>query len=136
MEDRATKANHDTLVRQTEERIALYSRVPPPRGLLPINVQPFNICNNIPSNLEIREVVRELQNGRAAGAMGLQAEHIKVWLQDVVQEEKEQSIVGRGNKWRIFVQLMQTIWEHGCVPEQMTWEIIVLLPKGGAITVG
>ncbi len=76
-------------------------------------------------------MVRELQNGRAAGATGLQAEHIKVWLQDVVQEEKEQSIVGRSNKWHIFVKLMQTIGEHGCMPEQMTWEIIILLPKGG-----
>jgi hypothetical protein len=117
VEDRAPKASHDTLVQQTEERTALYSCVPPPGGPLPINVQPFDICNDIPSNLEIREVVRELQNGRAAGATGLQAEHIKVWLQDVVQEEKEQSIVGRGNKWHIFVKLMQTIWEHGCVPE-------------------
>ncbi len=98
VEDRAPKASHNTLVQQTEERIALYSRVPPPRGPLPINVQPFDICNDIPSNLEIREVVRELRNRRAAGATGLQAEHIKVWLQDVVQEEKEQSIVGRGNK--------------------------------------
>jgi hypothetical protein len=39
--------------------------------------------------------------------------------------------VGRGNEWRIFVKLMQTIWEHGCMPEQMAWEFIVLLPKGG-----
>ncbi len=46
----APKASHDTLVQQTEERIALYSRVPPPGGVLPINVQPFDICNNIPSN--------------------------------------------------------------------------------------
>jgi hypothetical protein len=45
--------------------------------------------------------------------------------------------VGRGNKWHIFVKLMQTIWEHGCMLEQMTWEIIILLPKGGgAIIVG
>ncbi len=131
VEDHAPKANHNMLVQQTEERIALHSRVPPPRGPLPINVQPFDICNDIPSNLEIREVVRELRNGRATGAMGLQAEHIKVWLRDVVQEEKEQLIVGRGDKWHIFVKLMQTIWERGCVPEQMTWEIILLLPKRG-----
>jgi hypothetical protein len=39
--------------------------------------------------------------------------------------------VGRGNKWHFFVKLMQTIWERGCVPEEMTLEIIVLLPKGG-----
>jgi hypothetical protein len=47
------------------------------------------------------------------------------------QEEKEQSIEGQSYKWCIFVKLMQAIWEHGCMPEQMTWEIIVLLPKGG-----
>ncbi len=86
--------------------------------------------------MEIREVVRELRNGWAAGVTGLQAEHIKVWLRDIVQEEKEQSIVGRGYKWHIFVKLMQTIWERGWVPEQMTWEIIILLRKGGAIIVG
>jgi hypothetical protein len=136
VEDRAPKANQDTLVQQTEKRIALYSHVPPPGGPLPINVQPFDICNDIPSNLEIREVVRELRNGRAAGATGLQAEHIKVCLQDIVQEEKEQSVVGRSDKWCIFVKLMQTIWERGCVPEQMTWEIILLLPKREAITMG
>jgi hypothetical protein len=93
--------------------------------------QPFDINDNVPSDLEIREVVRELQNGQAAGATGLQAKHIKVWLLDVVQEEKEQMIAGQGYKWHIFVKLMQTIWERGSVPEQMTWEIIVLLPNGG-----
>jgi hypothetical protein len=85
VEDRAPTANHDMLVRQTEERFTLYSHVPPPGGQLPINVQPFDIYNNILSNSEIREVVRELRNRQAAGAMGLQAKHIKVWLQDVVQ---------------------------------------------------
>jgi hypothetical protein len=83
VEDHAPKASHDTLVRQTEERIALYSCIPPPGGPLPINVQPFDICDDIPSDLEIREVVRELQNKQAAGATGLQAEHIKVWLRDM-----------------------------------------------------
>ncbi len=45
--------------------------------------------------------------------------------------EKEETIVGWGYTLRIFVKLMQTIWERGSVPEQMTWEIIVLLPKRG-----
>jgi hypothetical protein len=48
--------------------------------MLPINVQPFDINDNVPSNLEIREVVRELRNRQAAGGTGLQAKHIKVWL--------------------------------------------------------
>jgi hypothetical protein len=89
VEDRAPKASHDMLVRQTEERIALYASAPPMWEMLPINVQPFDINDDVPRNSEIREVVRELRKGQAAGAMGLQAEHFKVWLRDIVQEEKE-----------------------------------------------
>jgi hypothetical protein len=63
VEDRAPKASHDTLTRQTEERITLYARVPPAGEMLSINVQPFDINDNVPSNSEIRKVVRELQNG-------------------------------------------------------------------------
>jgi hypothetical protein len=44
--------------------------------MLPINGQPFDINDNVCSNLEIREVVRELRNGRTAEAMGLQAKHV------------------------------------------------------------
>ncbi len=131
VEDRAPKACHEMFVHQTEERIALYMKVRPPGGNIPINVQPFNIPDGIPSNLEIRGVVSGLQNGQAAGAMGLQAEHIKVWLQDVEMKEEQAAHAGRGDKWRIFVRLIQAIWEQGSVPEQVTWEIIVLLPKGG-----
>ncbi len=58
--------------------------------------------------------------------------HIKVWLTDVVRKEEEQSNIRLGHKWLVFVKLMQAIWEHGSVPEQMRWEIIVLLPKGGS----
>ncbi len=135
VEDSAPKACHETLVHQTEERIALYTKVCPPGGNISINLQPFDIPNGIPSNLEIRGVVSGLQNGRAAGATGLQAEHIKVWLQDIEMEEEQAAHAGRGDKWRIFLRLIQAIWEQGSVLEQMTWEIIVLLPKGGVITV-
>ncbi len=53
-----------------------------------------------------------------------------MWLSNVVREEKEESDVGLGDKWHTFVRLMQAIWEQGCMPEQMRWEIIVLLLKG------
>ncbi len=39
--------------------------------------------------------------------------------------------MGIGEKLRIFVKLMQAVWEQGSIPEQMKWEIILLLPKGG-----
>ncbi len=54
-----------------------------------------------------------------------------MWLTDVVHKEEEQINIGLGHKWWVFVKLMQAVWEHGSIPEQMRWEIIVLLPKGG-----
>jgi hypothetical protein len=141
--ERAPAASHVSLATQTAERVALYGRVPSPGEPLPIHVDKVAIPDGVPSDQELREVVRGLQNGRAAGASGLQAEHIKVWLCDMVRKEEEtgpmedgpreegESDEGKGKKWRIFVKLMQAVWEQGSVPEQMKWEIIVLLPKGG-----
>jgi hypothetical protein len=100
------------LATQTAKRVVLYGRVSSTGEPLPI------------------QVVWGLQNGHAAGASGLQAEHIKVWLRNAVRKEEEDGDIGLGDKWCTFVRLMQAIWEHGSVLEQMRWEIIVLLPKG------
>jgi hypothetical protein len=129
--DRAPKASKMSLAAQTAERVTLYGRVASKGDPIPIHVNKADILDDIPSDGELRAIVRELQNGRAAGATGLQAEYIKVWLLDAVHEEEEQSNIGLGHKWRVFVKMMQAIWEHGSIPEQMRWEIIVLLPKGG-----
>ncbi len=60
----------------------------------------------------------------------MQAEHIKVWLSNVMHKEEEESNVGLGDDWCIFIKLMQAIWEQGCMPKQMQWTIIVFLAKG------
>jgi hypothetical protein len=39
------------------------------------------------------------------GATGLQAEHIKVWLSDMVCKEEDQSDIGLGYKWWVFIKL-------------------------------
>ncbi len=129
--DCAPKVSKMSLATQTDKRVALYGRVASKGDPIPIHVDKADILDDIPSDGELRAVVRELQNGRAKGATGLQVEHIKVWLTDVVRKEEEQSNIGLGHKWRVFVKLMQAVWEHGSIPEQMRWEIIVLLPKGG-----
>jgi hypothetical protein len=53
-----------------------------------------------------------------------------LWLRDVTRKEEEDGDVGLGDKWHLIVKLMKAIWEWGCVPKQMRWEIIILLPKG------
>ena len=93
----------------------LYERVPPPEEPIPILVDPFPIDDDAPEGLELREVVRGMRNVRAGGASGICVEHIQVWLKGVVEEE-EMRKGNMGHQWRVFVKLIQTIWERGEVP--------------------
>ena len=34
-------------------------------------------------------------------------------------------------EWNVFIALIQTIWEKGEIPQQMSWMTVVLIPKGG-----
>jgi hypothetical protein len=130
VEDRPPKPNYQRMKTLTQERIDLYTAAPPPGAPIPINVDPFDVNDEIPTDGEIREAVKSLRNGRAGGLGGMRAEHLKRWCRDVEEEEREDKW-GPGDKWRVLVQLIQTIWEHGSIPQQMTWMVIVLLPKGG-----
>jgi hypothetical protein len=102
---------------------------------MPINVDPIPVPYGPPMDHEILEVVVKLQNGRAAGAMGMKAEHLKKWLRGVRREEGKDSVEGAGDCWRLFISLIQATWESNTVPTQMSWVLIVLLPKGGATLV-
>jgi hypothetical protein len=39
--------------------------------------------------------------------------------------------VGEGDNWHLLVSLIQAIWMQGKIPQQLTWVIVVLLPKDG-----
>jgi hypothetical protein len=131
--DTQAKPCRQTMERQTLERVDLYARRDLPGDPLPINVATTEINNNVPSDGELRGVVGELNNGRAAGASGMRAEHVKKWLHDVQQEEdlEGQGAEDAGDRWRLFVRLVQAAWTHGEIPCQLLWIIIVLIPKGG-----
>jgi hypothetical protein len=88
VEDRPPPACPETMVRQTAEKVELYARAPPMGEALPFNFPHFKISDDMPTDSEVRTVVRGLRNGRAGGATGMKAEHIKVWLDKIPREEK------------------------------------------------
>jgi hypothetical protein len=58
--------------------------------------------------------------------------HYLVQREDCWGESWQDSKHGRTwEKWRIFVQLIQTIWDRGEILMQMSWMVVVLQPKGG-----
>jgi hypothetical protein len=95
------------------------------------NVEPSAVPDVAPMDSELRVVVGKLGNGRAAGVTGMKAKHIKEWLGNTRREEAEDGVEGIGDRWQLFLALLQAVWECGSVPTQMIWIIIVLLPKGG-----
>ena len=63
----------------------------------------------------------------------MRTEHVKVWLRGICKEEHPDAptnSTARDN-WRLFVQLVQTIWTTGMIHRQLLWIIVVLIPKGG-----
>jgi hypothetical protein len=116
------KPCRQTMDRQTGEWVDLYTWRQSPGEPLPINIDPVDIDDDIPSNGELRVAVGKLTNGRAAGASGMRAEHIKAWLSDMRWEEdpNDQGTDGAGDNWCLFMRLVQAAWTH-----------VVLLSKGG-----
>ena len=112
--DRPPKPCNETMVTQTSERVKLYRKVPPPGDPIPINVEPKEVEDTCPGDVELRDVVRGLRNGRAGGTTGIRAETIKGWLWAVGKEEKEEEgNAGAGDTWRTFINLIKKIWEKG-----------------------
>ncbi len=130
-EDQAPKACPEMLASQTAERVELYKVVRPPGWSMPINVDPIPVPDGPLTDHEIREVVAKLRNGHAAGVTGMKVEHLKEWLRGVRHEEAEDGVAGAGDCWRLFVSLIQATRESSTVPTQMSWVVIMLLPKGG-----
>ena len=84
------------------------------------------------SDSGIRTAAGVLTSGRAGGASGMNAEHVKTWLWGVVEEEdhESQGNEGKGDNWKPFFQLVQAVWAQGTIPRQLVWSIVVLIPKG------
>jgi len=125
---------HQTMERQTDERVELYAERAAYGEEFPENGMPFDIDDNPLSDGELRTAVSQLSHRRCGGASGIRTKHIKAWLRGaMLAEDPEKGInhVGEGTTWGEFVKLCSSIWATGTVPQQMCWVETVLIPKGG-----
>jgi hypothetical protein len=129
-----SKSCFHTMDCQTLERVNIYAhrqsvpRGPPPHlGPTSQNQQRQSI------NDEIWVAANKLSNGHAGGATGMCAEHLKVWLWGTLEKEdpEGQGKKRNGDNWHIFTLLVQAVWNHGSIPRQLLWIIVVLILKSG-----
>jgi hypothetical protein len=122
-----------TMDHQTSEQFDLYAWRQSPGDPLPILVPPVKINDSTPSDGKIRTTYRELPNSHAGGGSGMRAEHVKAWLQGTLEEEdpEGQEKERHRDNGHLFTHLVQAVWNHGYIPRQLLWIIIVLIPKGG-----
>jgi hypothetical protein len=138
-EDQPPLACPETMSKPMAKRVNLYEKAAPMGGPLPFNFPFFKISDNMPTDSEVRTVVRGLKNERAGRATGMKAKHLKGWLDEVQHKEKAArenpgrvgADPGLGSKWGIFIEMIQTIWDREGIPEQISWMGVALLPKGG-----
>ena len=117
------------MANQTTEREELYRKVHPPGEPILCNAEATDVIDAALGNVELREVVAGMRNGRSGGAYGMKAEHLKGWLQGAISEGKEEGQEGAGTLWHVFVDLTQTVWETGTIPQQMLSMVVILIPK-------
>jgi hypothetical protein len=97
---------------------------------LPINIDPISVNNTTPTDWDIWMVAGELTNRCTGGTSRMHAEDVKAWLHGIKLKKNPKVGPANGEHWRVFVGLVQAIWDHGDIPPQLLWVIVVLIPKG------
>ena len=148
--DRAPPPARVTLEQIMVERVALYSYVPPPGKNIPVHIETFLVDDSVPEEGDIEWAVKSLRNNRSGGLSRMREEHVKRWLAAARKSEKERVTAG-GKKtttatktggpedraaqegaenWTRVVDLIQAAFQDGKLPEEATWQAVVLIPKG------
>ena len=77
-----------TLEQITEEKVDLYSYVPPPGENIPISVDTFTVEDSVPTEYNIEWAVKQIRNHCSGGTSRMRAKHIKGWMVEASKKEK------------------------------------------------
>jgi hypothetical protein len=122
---KGSKPSCDCLDKLEAEYTSLYRRGNPLGDPVPVLVAPFDVDDGVPMEGEIADTVQRMRNGKAPGPSGLRVEHLKEWL---VLSERKQDL--DGSKWEKLYELIQHVFLSGDLPRELSWSVLVLVPKG------
>jgi Reverse transcriptase (RNA-dependent DNA polymerase) len=126
---RPHKPSRENLIGTSTTFQALYTaEQPSPPGLpIPVSVAPFAIPDGPPTEDEIRDAVKRMRRRRATGQTGMRAEDFQQWALEAFPDNENAPNRAR---WDKLVAILTRMWETGEIPTELTWTILVLVPKG------
>jgi hypothetical protein len=95
------------------------------REPIPVLVAPFDVEDGVPTEEEIEDAVGRLKMGKAAGPSSMRLEHLKEWLAAALMEVDTDT-----QRWSVFVELIQHIFRTSQLPTELSWSVLVFIPKG------
>jgi hypothetical protein len=132
--DRPPRPTRTDLNNTSNEYRTLYQTTQPPGEPFTTHIDtPFPVDDDIPTEQEIADAIRNLKNGKAPGHSGIRAEHLKELLR---QAKKEEATDDDRKGWEQICKTIQEIFATGAIPTEMTWSILVLIPKASGGTRG
>ena len=123
------KPSREDLIRVTDSFRQLYTAQPPTAPPIPIHVQPFPVEDGLPTDDEIGAAIKRLRNGRAPGPSKMKAETLKDWHREAFPEDYDLEQEPDRTRWDLLTTLIHHMWNSGEIPTELTWTILVLIPK-------
>ena len=102
---------------------------PQPPGLpLATHVEQVKVNNATPLEAEVETAVRCLRPIKSGGHTQLHAEQFQQWLWETTPRENSKTPL-RTERWMCLVDIVQHMWRTGEIPQELGWNILVLIPK-------
>jgi exonuclease III len=106
----------------------LHTAAEPAGEPIPIHISPTpRINDNPPEEDEVKKGVRRMNTGKAAGASGITAEHLKEWMEGAEDEETPTYT----KEWRMVLKLVAYCFTNDAkdAPKAFEIGILTLIPK-------
>jgi hypothetical protein len=128
---RPAKPSREELEATRAEQATLHAPRETPHHPIPVHVAPYAIADLPPSEDEVVTAVSKLKTGKAAGATGIKAEHLKAWLRLARPSgenppDPDPSAVAI---WQKILELIRLVFEEGIIPKAFKESILVMIPK-------
>ena len=78
---------------------------------------------------EVEASVHCLRVNTTGGHKHLQAKHFNMCLQKAYPEKDATPPPPKSVKWMKLVEMVQFMWNHGTIPAELGWMILILVPN-------